>query len=121
MSLGGAVVDADQCAGGELPWKTARGMPASELVSEPVKISDWRRDYNEQRPHSSLGYRTACEFAAWAKKKSCGKDADYVRLENAIGVSHFPTAPATTRVVEILASRVRNLEAGQEGRDTLLY
>lgn len=27
-------------------------------------ISDWRRDYNEQRPHSSLGYQTPPEFAA---------------------------------------------------------
>jgi putative transposase len=59
------------------------------------KIGDWRRDYNEQRPHSSLGYRTPCEFAAWTSKTSYGKDADYVRLENAVGVSHFPTAPAT--------------------------
>lgn len=24
----------------------------------------WRKDYNEQRPHSSLGYRTPAEFAA---------------------------------------------------------
>lgn len=27
-------------------------------------VSDWRRDYNEQRPHSSLGYLTPLEFAA---------------------------------------------------------
>ena len=32
------------------------------------KIGDWRRDYNEQRPHSSLGYRTPCEFAEWAEE-----------------------------------------------------
>ena len=30
------------------------------------KIADWRKDYNEQRPHSSLGYRTPSEFAAQA-------------------------------------------------------
>src|ERR1700728_17875 len=60
------------------------------------KIGDWRTDYNQQRPHSSLGYRTPCEFAMWAKKASYGKDADCVRLENAAGVSHFPTAPATS-------------------------
>jgi putative transposase len=59
------------------------------------KIGDWRTDYNQQRPHSSLGYRTPCEFAMWAKKAGYGKDADCVRLENAAGVSHFPTAPAT--------------------------
>ena len=28
------------------------------------KISAWRAEYNEQRPHSSLGYRTPTEFAA---------------------------------------------------------
>jgi putative transposase len=27
-------------------------------------IGNWRRDYNEQRPHSSLGYMTPSEFAA---------------------------------------------------------
>ena len=62
------------------------------------KIADWRKDYNEQRPHSSLGYRTPCEFAAWVERTSCGKDADSVRLENAFGVSRFPTAPTATRV-----------------------
>jgi len=31
------------------------------------KIADWRKDYNEQRPHSSLGYRTPSEFAAQAQ------------------------------------------------------
>jgi putative transposase len=27
-------------------------------------ITAWRRDYNEHRPHSALGYRTPAEFAA---------------------------------------------------------
>ncbi|MAL97265.1 MAG: hypothetical protein CL583_02335 [Alteromonadaceae bacterium] len=27
-------------------------------------ISNWRRDYNEDRPHSSLSYQTPLEFAA---------------------------------------------------------
>jgi putative transposase len=30
------------------------------------KIADWRKEYNEQRPHSSLGYKTPEEFAAQA-------------------------------------------------------
>jgi len=55
------------------------------------KIASWRQEYNEQRPHSSLNYRTPAEFAA---ATSCGKDAGCARLENACGVSHFPTAPA---------------------------
>jgi len=36
------------------------------------KIAAWRSEYNEQRPHSSLGYRTPNEFA----ELSCGKDGD---------------------------------------------
>ena len=58
------------------------------------KIADWRRDYNEQRPHSSLAYRTPKEFAETMKTTSYGKDADCVRSENAARVSRFPTAPA---------------------------
>jgi putative transposase len=30
------------------------------------KISTWRKEYNEERPHSSLGYKTPREFAAQA-------------------------------------------------------
>jgi len=30
------------------------------------KIGAWRREYNEERPHSSLGYRTPVEFARLA-------------------------------------------------------
>jgi len=30
------------------------------------KIGAWRKEYNEQRPHSSLGYRTPAEFARLA-------------------------------------------------------
>ena len=54
-------------------------------------LASWRRDYNERRPHSSLNYLTPAEFAA---KNSGGKDADFVHLENAVGVSHFTTAAA---------------------------
>jgi hypothetical protein len=54
-------------------------------------IAAWRRDYNERRPHSSLNYMTPAEFAAQARG---GKDAGSACLENALGVSHFPTATA---------------------------
>lgn len=64
------------------------------LFDARKKLSNWRKDYNEQRPHSSLGYRTPLEFAAMSR----GKDAGCARLENAPGVSHFPTAPATAAV-----------------------
>jgi putative transposase len=62
------------------------------------KIADWKKDYNEQRPHSSLAYRTPKEFAEIAGK-SCGKDAGCARSENASGVSHFPPAPTTATIV----------------------
>ncbi|MCX2784680.1 transposase, partial [Microbulbifer thermotolerans] len=35
-----------------------------DLVHARELISPWRQDYNEQRPHSSLGYQTPAEFAA---------------------------------------------------------
>ena len=59
------------------------------------KIAAWRKEYNEERPHSSLGYRTPKEFAEMSR----GKDAGCARLENACGVSHFPTAPAAANFV----------------------
>ena len=61
------------------------------LFAARRKIAEWRQEYNEQRPHSSLNYKTPSEFAA---AMSCGKDAGCARLQNASGVSHFPTAPA---------------------------
>ena len=33
------------------------------LEDAQERVDDWRRDYNEQRPHSSLGNRTPAEFA----------------------------------------------------------
>jgi len=64
-----------------------------DLADARYRIEQWRQDYNQGRPHSSLNYLTPAEFAA---AMSCGKDAGYARLENASGVSHFPTASAAT-------------------------
>jgi putative transposase len=36
------------------------------LFDARAKITAWRKEYNETRPHSSLGYRTPSEFAAEA-------------------------------------------------------
>jgi len=55
------------------------------------KIANWRHDYNEQRPHSSLNYQTPAEFA---RRTSYGKDVGSAHFENADGVSNFPTASA---------------------------
>ncbi len=38
----------------------------TSLAEARVIIEQWRRDYNQERPHSSLGYQTPLEFkAAW--------------------------------------------------------
>jgi len=36
----------------------------SDLNQAREIISDWRQDYNERRPHSTLTYLTPLEFAA---------------------------------------------------------
>jgi hypothetical protein len=38
----------------------------SDLADAREKITQWKQDYNEKRPHSSLQYRTPVEFAAQA-------------------------------------------------------
>ena len=68
------------------------------LFDAKRKIAAWRREYNEERPHSSLGYLTPNEYAERLTRASDGKDACQkpASLENAEErVSHFPTAPAT--------------------------
>jgi putative transposase len=84
---------------GRLREECLRASWFHNLFDARRKIAVWRRDYNEQRPHSSLNYRTPTEFAAL----SCGKDACCARLENASGVSHYwngpPLVPATAYLV----------------------
>jgi transposase InsO family protein len=55
------------------------------LFDARKKVALWRRDYNEQRPHSSLKYLTPAEFAS---------QASYGKVENVGCVSYFPTASA---------------------------
>jgi hypothetical protein len=33
------------------------------LLEAKVVLEQWRVEYNQQRPHSALGYRTPAEFA----------------------------------------------------------
>lgn len=73
------------------------------LFDAKRKIAEWRTEYNEERPHSSLGYLTPNEYAA-QETPSYGKDAcqTAASLENAEGrVSHFPTAPTATADDEV--------------------
>ena len=42
------------------------------LVDAQRKFDEWRKDYNEVRPHSSLGHRTPREFAKFSAQASLG-------------------------------------------------
>ncbi len=55
------------------------------LFEARVKIAAWKEEYNEERPHSSLGYRTPAAFAASLKR--CGKDATLENPANDAGFS----------------------------------
>jgi putative transposase len=47
------------------------------------KITNWRTEYNHQRPHSSLGYRTPEEFARdWAQAASPSPLPSYVNNQS---------------------------------------
>ena len=35
----------------------------TNLFDARMKVTNWKREYNEQRPHRSLDYRTPAEFA----------------------------------------------------------
>jgi hypothetical protein len=58
-------------------------------------IAVWRREYNEESPHSSLGYRTPEEIAReMGGEKGCGK-ADACKSEN-----NFPLRLGTPHKVQ---------------------
>jgi putative transposase len=59
----------------------------TSLPDARQKIEEWRKDYNQRRPHSALGYRTPEEFAQATAAAGYGKDGDTSALENA---SRFP-------------------------------
>ena len=40
------------------------------IADARAKIEAWRRDYNESRPHTSLGWMTPVEYAAAAAAKA---------------------------------------------------
>jgi hypothetical protein len=53
------------------------------LFEARERIAVWRREYNEERPHSSLGYRTPEEFAREiGGERGCGKDAAWKSKNN---------------------------------------
>jgi putative transposase len=40
------------------------------LANARAKIEAWRRQYNESRPHTALGWRTPQEFALAAAREA---------------------------------------------------
>jgi putative transposase len=58
------------------------------------KIAAWRKEYNEQRPHSSLGYKTPNEFAAQAA--SFSRAEREARNSNAVPCPSRSPIPAQT-------------------------
>jgi hypothetical protein len=50
-----------------------RGVPQRELVQEPARrqddIENWRKHYNEERPHSSLFGSTPSEYSARSRRR----------------------------------------------------
>jgi len=68
---------------GKGPWvddiRTPLAGPPDEvatvlsLADAQARMDDWRKDYNEQRPHSALENRTPKEFAKIFSQASLGK------------------------------------------------
>ena len=67
----------------------------ANLFDARRKIADWRKEYNQERPHSSLDYRTPAEFAQLSKGLSYGKDVGAPTWKTPVAFPTFATAPAT--------------------------
>ena len=57
-----------------------------------VALNTWRRDYNAERPHSSLGWQTPLAFAATWQRRCAQRDRTLPRSE---GVAPCPVASGT--------------------------
>jgi hypothetical protein len=60
-----------------------------DLADAREKIAEWRHDYNERRPHSSLQYRTPVEFAMQSAA-SFSRDRVGQEASNAGPLPHTP-------------------------------
>lgn len=83
------------------------------LFDARTKAALWRREYNEERPHSSLGYRTPLEFACGlnsvtSPSRVCGTAVSNRRKS-------FPDGSLRSALTPDLR---RGLNAGQEGEVT---
>jgi len=64
------------------------------LAQAREKIEEWRKDYNQVRPHSALGYRTPEEFAGKIKTFSGGEKPSGAPLHDA-APGQTPMSPTT--------------------------
>ena len=53
------------------------------LADARKTIEEWRRDYNEERPHSALNYLTPVEFAARGASAPGGREEEVDKQDNA--------------------------------------
>jgi len=99
----------------------------SSLTEAQVMVADWRHDYNEHRPHSSLGMTAPASFAkAWREDAQRGRpitpgDAAYARRTP----QDAPTPAAEVRIGPAQALRAIPLRspsglAPQDGETTTL-
>lgn len=66
------------------------------LLEAQIILEQWRNEYNEERPHSSLGYQTPGEYAR--RDSDAGLQSAYGLLPSAIAKSINPT---TTQLAEL--------------------
>lgn len=62
-----------ECFNGKLRDECLRGSWFKKLFEERRRIAAWQKEYNEERPHSSLDDRTPNEFAAQAAGQKSNK------------------------------------------------
>jgi putative transposase len=71
------------------------------------KIVAWRAEYNQERPDSSLGYRTPAEFGAKCAAKKAVEKTVASPPWKTLRVSHFPTATTATVSPSPMLSAIR--------------
>jgi putative transposase len=62
------------------------------LLEAQVLAKEWKRAYNEERPHSSLGYRTPAEFGAQCPRADSAKPSTE---DTTVTIDPTLTAPGT--------------------------
>ena len=77
------------------------------------KIAAWRIEYNEERPHSSLGYRTPKEFAAQAGSLYRAELGQEASNAGPLPQTPSPLKPEMEQIVFVVFLRERNQGAGQ--------